>query len=62
LLTNEQSTYYIVYDEHSILTLTDFQEVCDCLAEGAVLYGYATDEDMLRRLVAECYYRSTQQH
>ncbi|TBL67630.1 hypothetical protein [Paenibacillus thalictri] len=51
---NNQTTYYIFYDELTVMMVTDVDEMCEYLADEAILYGYAYNEDMARTLMAEC--------
>jgi hypothetical protein len=47
--------YYIIYDEFSISICTMFDDVCDALASGAVLYGYTDNEEMAQSMMSECF-------
>ncbi|WP_248929347.1 hypothetical protein [Paenibacillus hamazuiensis] len=49
------TTFYVIYDELSIVIVSDFNEACEYMAEGARIYGYASDEDSARTLMAECF-------
>jgi len=47
--------YYIIYDEYSISICTMFDDICDALANGSVLFGYTDCEDMAHSMMGECF-------
>ncbi|MFH5187001.1 hypothetical protein ACHHV8_32925 [Paenibacillus sp. TAB 01] len=53
MLDNHQ--FYIVYDDFTIAIYSLLDDVCEELAAGGTLYGYADEEEVAHALLMECF-------
>jgi hypothetical protein len=47
--------FYVVYDEFMITICSVLDDVCEELAGGGTIYGYADNEEMAHSLMRECF-------
>jgi hypothetical protein len=52
----ENGRYYIIYNELSITICSEMDDVCEELAHGGTLYGYADNEELSHSLLMECFH------
>lgn len=51
----QDNRFYIVYDELTITICSFLDDVCEELAAGSTLYGYADNEDIAQMMLVECF-------
>ncbi|WP_246079551.1 hypothetical protein [Paenibacillus piri] len=52
----ENGRYYIIYNELSITICYEMDDVCEELAQGGTLYGYADTEELAHSMLMECFH------
>jgi hypothetical protein len=52
---SKTSRFYVVYDEFMITICSVLDDVCEELAEGGTIYGYADTEEMAHCMMRECF-------
>ncbi|MBE1447452.1 hypothetical protein GGC63_006994 [Paenibacillus sp. OAS669] len=52
----QNNRYYIVYDELTITICSFLDDVCEELAAGGTIYGYADNEEIAQMMLVECFH------
>lgn len=52
----EDNRFYIIYDEFSISICSVLDDVCEELASGGILYGFADNEELAQMMLVECFH------
>ncbi|MDF2961298.1 MAG: hypothetical protein K0S39_3033 [Paenibacillus sp.] len=52
----ETGKFYIIYNELTISICSELDDVCEELALGGALYGFAEDEELAHSMMRECFH------